>query len=70
MAPEDGVAAVALGMGSEVVQGGRCMTFCPSYPQNVVQFSSVKDILSNSQSEFWALEMNHARGGASADSGE
>ncbi len=70
MAPEDGIAAVALGMGREVVEGGKSMTFCPKYPQNVVQFSSVKDILSNSQSEFWALEMNHARGGVSADSGE
>jgi len=61
MAPEDGVAAVALGMGREVVEGGKCLTFCPRYPQNLVQFSSVKDILSNSQSEFWALEMNHAQ---------
>jgi len=60
MAPEDGVAAVALGMGREVVEGGKCLTFCPRYPRNLVQFSSVKDILSNSQSEFWALEMNHA----------
>jgi hypothetical protein len=60
MASEDGVAAVALGLGREVVQGGKCLTFCPRYPQNLVQFSSVKDILSNSQSEFWALEMNHS----------
>ena len=58
MASEDGIAAVALGMGREVVEGGRCLTFCPRYPRNLVQFSSVKDILSNSQSEFWALEMN------------
>ena len=62
MAPEDGVAAVALGMGREVVEGGKCLTFCPRYPQNLVQFSSVRDILSNSQSEFWALEMNHQHG--------
>lgn len=59
MASEDGVAAVALGMGREVVEGGKCLTFCPKYPLNLVQFSSVKDILANSQSEFWALEMNH-----------
>lgn len=59
MAPEDGVAAVALGMGRAVVEGGKCVTFCPRYPLNLVQFSSVKDILSNSQLEFWALEMNH-----------
>jgi len=59
MTPEDGVAAVALGMGREVVEGGKCLTFCPRYPRNLVQFSSVKDVLSNSQSEFWALEMHH-----------
>ena len=59
MASEDGIAAVALGMGREVVEGGKCLTFCPRYPLNLVQFSSVKDILTNSQSEFWALEMNH-----------
>ena len=58
MASEDGVAAVALGMGREVVEGGKCLTFCPRYPNNLVQFSSVRDILTNSQSEFWALEMN------------
>lgn len=58
MTPEDGIAAVALGMGREVVEGGKCMTFCPRYPRNLVQFSTVKDILANSQAGFWALEMN------------
>src|SRR5580692_9872100 len=55
---EDGVAAVALGLGRAVVDGGKCLTFCPRYPQNLVQFSSVEDILHNSQSEFWALSLN------------
>ena len=55
---EDGIAAVALGLGRAVVDGGKCLTFCPRYPQNLVQFSSVEDILTNSQSEFWALELN------------
>jgi hypothetical protein len=54
---EDGIAAVALGLGRAVVDGGKCLTFCPRYPQNLVQFSSVEDILANSQSEFWALEL-------------
>ena len=58
MAFEDGIAAVALGLGRAVVDGGKCLTFCPRYPRNLVQFSSVEDILSNSQSEFWALEMD------------
>jgi len=60
MNPEDGVAAVALGLGRAVVDGGKCLTFCPRYPQNLVQFSSVEDMLANSQSEFWALELDHA----------
>lgn len=55
---EDGVAAVALGLGREVVDGGKCLTFCPRYPRNIVQFSSVEDVLANSQSEFWALHLD------------
>jgi len=60
---EDGIAAVALGLGRAVVDGGKCLTFCPRYPQNLVQFSSVEDILHNSQSEFWALELDGATDG-------
>ena len=57
---QDGIAAVALGLGRAVVDGGKCLTFCPRYPRNLVQFSSVEDILNNSQSEFWALELDGA----------
>lgn len=53
----DGIAAVALGMGRAVVDGGKCLSFCPRYPRNLLQFSSVEDILANSQREFWALEL-------------
>jgi CheY-like chemotaxis protein len=60
---EDGIAAVALGLGRAVVDGGKCLTFCPRYPRNLVQFSSVEDILANSQSEFWALELDGASEG-------
>jgi hypothetical protein len=56
MRSEDGIAAVALGLGREVVGGGTCLRFCPRYPRNILQFSSVEDMLANSQSEFWALE--------------
>ena len=69
MRVEDGFAAVALGLGRAVVGGGKCLTFCPRFPQNLVQFSSVDDMLSNSQAEFWALELEHAAraGDAAAD---
>jgi len=68
MAPEDGIAAVALGMGRTVVNGGKCLTFCPRYPRHLVQFSAVEDILANTQSDFWALELDHLhRAGPAAD---
>jgi CheY-like chemotaxis protein len=54
----DGIAAVALGLGRAVVDGGKCLMFCPRYPQSLLQFSSVDDILANSQTEFWALALN------------
>jgi CheY-like chemotaxis protein len=60
---EDGIAAVALGLGREVVDGGKSLVFCPRYPRHLVQFSSVQDILTNSQSEFWALELDGAGSG-------
>jgi hypothetical protein len=62
---EDGVAAVALGLGRAVVDGGKCLQFCPRYPRNLPQFSSVEDILANTQAEFWALELNGASDGRS-----
>ena len=60
MRVEDGFAAVALGLGRAVVGGGKCLTFSPRYPRHLVQFSSVEDILANSQTEFWALDLDHA----------
>lgn len=59
MTVEDGIATVALGLGRAVVDGGKCLTFCPRYPQSLIQFSSVEDILNNSQNEFWALELDN-----------
>ena len=55
---EDGIAAVALGLGKTVCDGGTCIRFCPKYPRHLVQFSSVKDVLQNSQRNFFALELN------------
>lgn len=54
----DGIAAVALGLGRTVVDGGKCLMFCPRYPKNLLQFSSVEDILANTQTEFCALELD------------
>ena len=58
MQPNDGIAAVALGLGRTVVDGGKSLSFCPRYPRHMIQFSSVEDILRNSQTEFMALDLN------------
>jgi CheY-like chemotaxis protein len=59
--PEDGIAAVALGLGRTVVAGGTCLRFSPRYPRHLLQFSSVEDVLENSQRTFWALALEPGR---------
>src|SRR6202142_663384 len=58
---EDGIAAVALGLGESVVDGEACVRFCAKYPRPLVQFSSVEDIRQNSQREFFALDLRDSR---------
>ncbi len=60
----DGIAAVALGLGRTVVEDGGGLRFCPRYPHHVVQFSSVPDLLKNSQRSFWALDLATDAGSA------
>lgn len=63
---KDGIATVALGLGRAVVEGGKALSFCPRAPRQLVQFTSVEDVLKNSQSEFWALDLNSGE----SDSGD
>jgi CheY-like chemotaxis protein len=58
MKPEDGLAHVALGLGKIVVEGGVALRFSPKYTQFLPQFSTVEDILENSQRFFYALKMD------------
>ena len=60
LAPRDGIAAVGLGLGATVVGGETCFRFSPRYPQHVIQFSSVQDVLQNSQRTFYALRLDDA----------
>src|SRR6185295_12978041 len=57
MTAEDGIAAVALGLGRAIVEGGACLRFCPRYPLHVPQLSSVAEALESTQREFWALRL-------------
>ena len=57
MKPEEGIARIALGLGKTVVEGETSLRFSPKYPQFLPQFSTVDDILKNSQRFFYALKM-------------
>ncbi len=60
LTPRDGIAAIGLGLGATVVGGEECFRFSPRFPQHVIQFSSVRDVLQNSQRTFYALRMDAA----------
>ncbi len=64
MSVDDGIAAVALGFGQTVVEGGNVFRFCPKYPHHPIQYSSVNDLIDNSQKSFYALDLpiNDANG--------
>lgn len=65
---EDGIAAVALGLGRTVVEGEACLAFCPRHPHRILNFSTAEDVVANSQREFWALELD--RVGSASDPDE
>lgn len=56
MKPEEGIVHLAFGLGKTVVEGGTALRFSPNYPQFLPQFSTVEDILKNSQRKFYALK--------------
>jgi len=64
MRAEEGVAAVALGMGRTIAEGGACLRFCPRHPRHVPQLASVADMLETTQREFWALPLDGGAGAA------
>lgn len=57
MRPEDGVAYVALGLGAEVVEGGRSLRFSPAYPQVIPELADAAAFLSQSQREFAVIDL-------------
>lgn len=55
--PEDGVMSLALGLGKQIVDGGRCYTVSPRYPQVGPPFASPREALAETQVRFWAVNM-------------
>jgi CheY-like chemotaxis protein len=56
----DGIAAVAVGLGRTVVEGGNCARFSPRAPRRVLPYTSAAELLDSSQRDFWALRLDGA----------
>jgi hypothetical protein len=57
MKPQDGVAAIALGLGKSVMGGESSLRFSPKYPNLLPDRSKLADILKNSQRHFYSVKM-------------
>ncbi len=55
--PEDGVVNLALGLGKTVVDGGISWAYSPAFPKAEPPFMATPDMLVDSQTEFWAVNM-------------
>ncbi len=54
---EDGIAAVALGLGKTVAEGEPCLRFVPRHPGHMLEHSTLEGMLENAQREFWGLQL-------------
>jgi hypothetical protein len=55
--PEDGVVTLALGLGKTIVDGGFTWSYSPAYPKAPPPFNNIGDLLKNTQTRFWAVNM-------------
>lgn len=55
-APQDGIANIAYGLGKYIVDGGVTLRFSPKYPKKLIQLSSVKMALRDTQNYFYGLD--------------
>jgi CheY-like chemotaxis protein len=56
---EDGIVYVALGLGRMVVEGGKVLSFSPTHPSVLPGLSSPGEIVENSQTCFFSLDLEN-----------
>ena len=56
---EEGIASLALGLGKYIVDGGQTLRVCPYHPHQVLQTSETELALRDTQTQFYALDMQH-----------
>ena len=55
---EEGIASLALGLGKYIVDGGQTLRVSPYHPTQVLQTSEMETALRETQTRFYALDMN------------
>lgn len=55
--PEEGVVNLALGLGKTIVDGGLSWPYSPARPKAPPPFGSTRDLLEQTQLDFWAVNM-------------
>lgn len=57
---EDGVVNIALGLGKQIVDGGKSLRFSPQRPKSPLQTATIANALSDTQDSFIALNLQRA----------
>jgi len=66
---EEGIASLALGLGKYIVDGGQTLRVSPYHPHQVLQTSEMDTALRETQTRFYALDMNF-KGQKEGENGE
>jgi hypothetical protein len=66
---EEGIASLALGLGKYIVDGGQTLRVSPYHPNQVLQMSEMEIALKETQTRFYALDMENATHDFKVDDG-
>lgn len=66
---EEGIASVALGLGKYIVDGGQTLRFSPYHPHQILQMSEMETALRETQTRFYALDMERVGDDFQVDDG-
>ncbi|MFA6402485.1 MAG: PEP/pyruvate-binding domain-containing protein [Salinivirgaceae bacterium] len=67
--PEDGIVNIALGLGKQIVEGGKSLRFSPKYPKKVLQLSDPDVAIRDTQKFFYSLDLDAETFKLSTDDG-
>ncbi|HRX87507.1 MAG TPA: PEP/pyruvate-binding domain-containing protein [Phycisphaerae bacterium] len=56
---DEGVVNLALGLGKTIVDGGVTWSYCPKYPGQPPPYASARELLHNTQTRFWAVNLGN-----------